>query len=124
VSLADATRIVVPAGDAGISYLVRRDRAPWPAGRYELQLVAGDRAMALAFCLAASDWTSRPAATLRRRRHERDFASLISSKCRRDRGRTPGFPVGLDRGVRNVRPRAMKSAYVARQSSTRIVIEC
>jgi len=55
VSLADATRIVVPAGDAGISYLVRRDRAPWPAGRYELQLVAGDRAMALAFCLAASD---------------------------------------------------------------------
>jgi hypothetical protein len=53
VSLADTTRIVVPAGDAGISYLVRRDRAPWPAGRYELQLVAGDRAMALGFCLAS-----------------------------------------------------------------------
>jgi hypothetical protein len=50
-SLADTTRIVVPAGDAGISYLVRRDRAPWPAGRYELQLVAGDRAMAMGFCL-------------------------------------------------------------------------
>jgi hypothetical protein len=54
VSLADSTRIVVPAGDAGISYLVRRDRAPWPAGRYELQLVTGDRAMALGFCLTSN----------------------------------------------------------------------
>ena len=54
VSLLDVTSVVVPAGDTGISYLVRRDREPWAAGRYELQLVAGDRAVALAFCLNPS----------------------------------------------------------------------
>jgi hypothetical protein len=53
-SLLDDTRIVVPAGDAGISYLVRQDRQPWAPGRYEVQLVAGDRAVALAFCLTPS----------------------------------------------------------------------
>jgi hypothetical protein len=54
VSILDQTRIVMPAGDAGISYLARLDREPWPAGRYELQLVSGDRAMALAFCVSAT----------------------------------------------------------------------
>jgi hypothetical protein len=53
-SLEGSVRQVTPLGDPGISYLVRDDREPWPSGRYEFHLVAGDRAVALTVCLAAS----------------------------------------------------------------------
>jgi len=51
-SLAGSIRQVTPFGDPGISYLMRNDREPWPSGRYEFHLVAGDRAIALTVCLA------------------------------------------------------------------------
>jgi hypothetical protein len=42
---------VTPPGDRGFAFVIRDDRAPWPAGRYEFHLVAGDRAVALTVCL-------------------------------------------------------------------------
>ena len=53
-SLDDSIRQVTAVGDRGISYLVRLDRAPWPAGRYEFHLEAGDRRFALTVCLTDS----------------------------------------------------------------------
>ena len=50
-SLAGSVRQVTPTGVGGISYLERVDRAPWPAGRYEFHVIAGDRILALTVCL-------------------------------------------------------------------------
>jgi hypothetical protein len=45
---------VTPTGDRGIAYVIRNDRAAWPAGRYAFRLIAGDRAVGLAVCLVAA----------------------------------------------------------------------
>jgi len=42
---------VSPAGNRGISYLERTDRAAWPPGRYEFHVSAGDRTVALTVCI-------------------------------------------------------------------------
>ena len=42
---------VSPAGNRGISYLERTDRAPWPIGRYEFHVIAGSSTVALTVCL-------------------------------------------------------------------------
>ena len=42
---------VTPPGNRGISYLERVDRAPWPPGRYEFHVVAGQRSVSLTVCL-------------------------------------------------------------------------
>ncbi len=44
-------RQVSPAGNRGISYLERTDRAPWPPGRYEFHVIAGRTTVALTICL-------------------------------------------------------------------------
>jgi hypothetical protein len=54
ISLADSIRQVTAVGDTGISYLVQLDRAPWAAGAYEFRMIAGDRAVSLAVCLATT----------------------------------------------------------------------
>jgi hypothetical protein len=50
-ALADSVGQVSPAGNRGISYLERSDRAAWPAGRYEFHVIAGQRAVALTVCI-------------------------------------------------------------------------
>jgi hypothetical protein len=50
-ALADSVGQVSPAGNRGISYLERSDRAAWPAGRYEFHVIAGERAVALTVCI-------------------------------------------------------------------------
>ncbi len=50
-ALADSVGQVSPAGNRGISYLERTDRAAWPPGRYELHVIAGQRAVALTVCI-------------------------------------------------------------------------
>ena len=42
-ALKGSVRQVSPVGQSGISYLERTDRAPWPSGRYEFHVIAGDR---------------------------------------------------------------------------------
>ncbi len=42
---------VSPAGNRGISYLERTDRAPWPPGRYEFHVIAGQQTVALTVCI-------------------------------------------------------------------------
>jgi hypothetical protein len=42
---------VSAAGNRGISYLERTDRAPWPRGRYEFHVSAGDSTVALTVCI-------------------------------------------------------------------------
>lgn len=42
---------VSPAGNRGISYLERTDRAAWPPGRYEFHVSVGDRTVALTVCI-------------------------------------------------------------------------
>jgi hypothetical protein len=42
---------VSPAGNRGISYLERTDRATWPPGRYEFHVIAGQRTVALTVCI-------------------------------------------------------------------------
>ena len=54
IPLEGAIHQVTPAGDRGIAYAVRDDRAPWPAGRYTFRLVARDQAVDLAVCLVAN----------------------------------------------------------------------
>jgi hypothetical protein len=51
-SLTGSIRQIAPVGTAGIGYLERVDRAPWPAGRYEFHLETGGRTVALTVCLA------------------------------------------------------------------------
>ena len=51
--LADAM-LQVTTADRGIAYVIRKDRSPWPAGRYEFELAAGDDAVALTVCLVAT----------------------------------------------------------------------
>ena len=50
-SLAGSIRQAPSAGDTGIAYLERVDRAPWPPGRYEFHVIAGERTVALTVCL-------------------------------------------------------------------------
>jgi len=50
-SLADSVGQVSPAGNRGISYLERTDRAAWPPGRYEFHVIAGQRTLALTVCI-------------------------------------------------------------------------
>ena len=49
--LDDSIRQISPSGGRGISYLERVDGAPWPPGRYEFHVAAGDRTVALLLCL-------------------------------------------------------------------------
>ena len=49
--LEGSVRQVSPAGNRGISYLERTDRAPWPAGRYEFHVIVGQRTVALTVCV-------------------------------------------------------------------------
>lgn len=51
IPLEDEIHQVTPAGDRGIAYAVRDDRAPWPAGRYTFRLAAAGEAVDLAVCL-------------------------------------------------------------------------
>ena len=51
-SLTGSIRQIAPVGTAGIGYLERVDRAPWPAGLYEFHLETGGRTVALTVCLA------------------------------------------------------------------------
>ena len=53
--LGDSVRQVSPAGRNGMSYLERTDRAPWPSGRYEFHVIAGDRVVALTVCITRRD---------------------------------------------------------------------
>lgn len=50
-TLQGSVRQVSPAGNRGISYLERTDRAPWPRGRYEFHVIAGQRTVALTVCI-------------------------------------------------------------------------
>jgi len=50
-ALAGSVGQVSPAGNRGISYLERTDRAAWPPGRYEFHVIAGQRAVALTVCI-------------------------------------------------------------------------
>ena len=50
-TLGDSVRQVSPAGNSGISYLERTDRATWPPGRYEFHVIAGQRTVALTVCI-------------------------------------------------------------------------
>jgi hypothetical protein len=50
-ALSGSVRQVSPAGNRGISYLERTDRAPWPPGRYEFHVIAGERTVALTVCI-------------------------------------------------------------------------
>jgi hypothetical protein len=49
--LTGSIRQVSPAGDRGVSYLERTDRAPWPAGRYEFHVITGATTVSLTICL-------------------------------------------------------------------------
>jgi hypothetical protein len=44
----------VTTADRGIAYVIRNDRSPWPAGRYEFQVAAGADAVAMTVCLVAT----------------------------------------------------------------------
>ena len=50
-ALDDSVVQVSPAGNRGIGYLERLDRAPWPPGRYEFHVVVGTSSVALTVCL-------------------------------------------------------------------------
>jgi hypothetical protein len=52
-SLDGSVHQVTPVGDRGISYLVRNDLAPWPAGRYEFHVEGGGHAYAVTICIPA-----------------------------------------------------------------------
>ena len=54
-ALKGSVRQVSPAGQSGISYLERTDRARWPSGRYEFHVIAGDRVEALTVCITRPD---------------------------------------------------------------------
>ena len=50
-SLAGSIVQISPPGNNGIGYLERLDKAPWPPGRYEFHVVAGESIVALTVCL-------------------------------------------------------------------------
>ncbi len=52
-SLDGSLHQITPVGDRGISYLVRNDLAPWPAGRYEFHVEGGGRTYAVTICIPA-----------------------------------------------------------------------
>ena len=52
-SLDGSVHQITPVGDRGISYLVRNDLAPWPAGRYEFHVEGGGHAYAVTICIPA-----------------------------------------------------------------------
>ena len=52
-SLDGTIRQVSPPGNRGISYLERVDHAPWPDGRYEFDVQAGDHRISLTACIGA-----------------------------------------------------------------------
>lgn len=51
-SLAGSVRQAVPSGASGIRYLERVDQRPWPAGRYEFHVFAGNEIIALTVCIS------------------------------------------------------------------------
>lgn len=53
--LAGSFRQVSPAGNRGVSYLERTDRARWPPGLYEFHVIAGQRTVALTVCITRHD---------------------------------------------------------------------
>jgi hypothetical protein len=50
-SLAGVVRQIAPPGNRGIAYLERIDQAPWPVGRYEFDIQAGDHRSSLTSCV-------------------------------------------------------------------------
>jgi hypothetical protein len=42
---------ISPPGNRGIGYLERLDQSPWPPGRYEFHVVAGETSVAMTVCL-------------------------------------------------------------------------
>jgi hypothetical protein len=50
-SLDGVVRQISPPGNRGIAYLERNDRAPWPDGRYEFDVRAGDHETSLTACI-------------------------------------------------------------------------
>jgi hypothetical protein len=50
-NLEGSIRQISPAGNRGVSYLERTDRAPWPPGRYEFHVVTGGSAVELTVCI-------------------------------------------------------------------------
>jgi hypothetical protein len=52
-SLDGSVHQITPVGDRGISYLVRNDLAPWPAGRYEFHVEGGGHTYAVTICIPA-----------------------------------------------------------------------
>lgn len=50
-SLAGVVRQIAPPGNGAISYLERVDQAPWPVGRYEFDIQAGDHRSSMTACL-------------------------------------------------------------------------
>jgi hypothetical protein len=54
-NLEGSIRQVSPAGNRGISYLERTDRAPWPLGRYEFHVIAGSSTVELTVCITRRD---------------------------------------------------------------------
>jgi hypothetical protein len=50
-TLEGSVRQVSPAGNRGISYLERTDRAAWPPGRYEFHVTAGESTVSLTVCI-------------------------------------------------------------------------
>jgi hypothetical protein len=53
-SLDGVVRQISPPGNRGITYLERVDRAPWPDGRYEFDIQAGDNRSSLTACIGAN----------------------------------------------------------------------
>jgi hypothetical protein len=47
-------RQISPPGNRGITYLERLDQGPWPDGRYEFHVRAGDHEMALTVCIGVA----------------------------------------------------------------------
>jgi hypothetical protein len=44
-------RQISPPGNRGIAYLERIDHGPWPTGRYEFDVLAGDHRISLTACI-------------------------------------------------------------------------
>ena len=55
-SIDDSVTVVAMRDQSGIAAIERIDRTPWPIGRYEFQLRAGDRTFDLTLCLTRPEY--------------------------------------------------------------------
>ena len=55
-SIDDSVTVVAMRDQSGIAAIERIDRTPWPIGRYEFQLRAGDRTFDLTVCLTRPEY--------------------------------------------------------------------